>query len=87
MEKYNSKIKNSRKYELIQVSMDRDPSRALSWAKKESFPWHSVPMAKMGAAGMRKYKIRGVPTYILVDKNGKEITRSKSQIDAKLDGR
>ena len=85
MKKYNDKVKPSGDIELIQVSLDRDPNAALSWAKKEKFPWPSIPNSALQATGMNKFKVRAVPTYILVDKDGKEISRNLSAVYAKME--
>ena len=86
MKTYNEKVAKNDDIDLIQVSLDRDANSALKWAKKEKFPWHCIPNKNHKSAKMDKYNVRGVPTYILVDAEGKEITRDRTQVMKKLQG-
>jgi thioredoxin-related protein len=76
VEKYNSEIAALDNLELIHVSVDRNLSQAVAWAKKESLPWPTILPADMNKTMAKDIKVRGVPTYILMDKNGKEIHRA-----------
>ena len=78
MEKYNSKIAKLEKLELVLVSADRDPAKAVAWAKKESFPWPTILMTDIKKTLIKDIKTKFVPTYVLVDKDGKEILRGNS---------
>lgn len=85
MADYNSKIASNDKVELIQVSLE-DESAGAKWAAKEKFPWPVIQQKKMKSAGVgdKNFKVTGVPTYILVDKDGKEVVRGKGQIFEKI---
>ena len=67
------------------MSRDTGPTgdaKALKWAVKEKFPWvtvlASVPEWKKNFSFM-KYKKRGVPQYVLVDKDGNKLAEGLAQ--------
>jgi len=70
VDKYNDKISKMDNVELIQVSRDKNVEKATAWAKKESFPWPTVLMADQKKTFVKDIKINGVPTYVLLDKDG-----------------
>ena len=76
MEKYNNKISKLGNLELVQISVDRDGAKATAWAKKESFPWPTILMADIEKTMVKDIKTNAVPTYVLIDKDGKEIARA-----------
>ncbi len=76
MEKYNSKIAELDNLELVQVSVDKDLAKAVGWAKKESFPWPTILMTDIEKTMVKDIKTNAVPTYVLIDKEGKEISRA-----------
>ena len=77
MATYNSTIANNDKVELIHVSLDEDRASATKWAKSVKFPWPTVLPKKQRSSGLMKYAGRGVPHYVLIDKEGKKITEGK----------
>lgn len=80
MAKYNKVIADNQNVEFIHVSLDRDEDAALEWAKKESFPWLHVLPEKQKRSDLKKFHTSGrVPSYVLVDKDGKLITSGSSQ--------
>lgn len=85
MEKYNASIANNDKIELIQVSLEGEDA-GLKWAMSHTFPWPVIQQKKIDSAkvGKNNYSRRGVPTYILVDREGKEVTRSTTEIWNKI---
>ncbi len=78
MEKYNSKISKLDNLELVLVSGDNDLAKAVAWAKKESFPWPTILMKDIKKTLIKNIKTKFVPTYVLIDKDGKEILRGDS---------
>jgi|TARA_B110000879_G_scaffold27857_1_gene37914 hypothetical protein len=76
VEKYNTEIAKLDKLELVQVSVDRDAKKAVGWAKKESFPWPTILMTDIKKTMVKDIKTNAVPTYVLIDKDGKEIARA-----------
>lgn len=61
------------------MSRDSDDDAAESWAKKNNFPWPTIMMDKQEKSGLEKFKGRGVPHYVLIDKEGKELAVGKDQ--------
>ena len=64
---------------MIHVSLDQESDAALTWAKSFKQPWPIMLQEDTDEdALVTPYNVRGVPTYILVDRNGKEIVRGKA---------
>lgn len=64
---------------MVHVSLDRADNDALKWAKSFKQPWPIMaPKCVDRKTLVEPYKIRGVPTYILVDQTGKEVARGKA---------
>jgi hypothetical protein len=76
VKKYNDKIADQENLELVQISVDKDLTKAVEWAKKESFPWPTILMTDIQKTMVKDIKTNAVPTYVLIDKEGKEITRA-----------
>lgn len=62
--------------ELIQASQDDDVAAAAGWAKKEAFPWPTVLLADIPKTLLKDIKIAGVPTYALLDREGKILAQA-----------
>ena len=77
MESYNTLIKPKKNVELIFISCDRSEDAALKWAIKENFPWPTVLPDKLRRSGLEKYAQRGIPSYTLIDKEGKILAQGK----------
>lgn len=75
MESYNNDISKIDNLELVQISVDRNLKQAVDWAKKEKFTWPTVLIENRAAGFLSGIKTNAVPTYVLVDKEGKEIMR------------
>ncbi len=64
---------------MVHISLDRTSDAALNWAKSFKQPWPIMLPDKTDKAKLiNPYNINVVPTYILVDRNGKEIVRGKA---------
>lgn len=64
--------------ELVQASVDKDLDKAAEWAKKESFPWPTVLQPDIEKTLLKDIEVAGVPTYVLLDKDGNELARAHS---------
>ena len=88
METYNKEIASNPNAELIHLSLDRDEDAAEEWAAKESMPWPSLMQEDIDDDTLITPFFPdgrlGVPTYILVDRTGKEIARGKAAAMAKI---
>jgi len=74
---YQEIIAPKKNVELIFMSCDRSEDAALKWAVKESFPWPTVLADKRKRSGLSEYAQRGIPSYTLIDKEGKIIAQGK----------
>ena len=81
---YNEKIAPNPKVELIHVSADSDKKSAEEWAKKEKFPWPTVLPEDAKRSGLDKFAGGGVPHYVLIDKEGKQLAEGQGQVLAKV---
>lgn len=84
MEKYNADIATNDNVEFIHFSLDRSDKAALTWAKKEKFPWAHILPAKHKASGLEKYAKNYVPYYMLIDKEGKILAEGSQAVFAKV---
>lgn len=85
MKSYNKDIASNDKVEMIHISRDTNEKEALKWAKKEKFPWPTISMKNSSREKfLMSYYGGGVPTYVLVDRDGKKLASGKAAIWAKL---
>lgn len=88
MEKYNKKIATNDDIEMVMVSLDSTEDKALAWAKKESFPWTIVNGEKFLALektlDFQSFEVKAVPTYLLVDENGKLLATEAQEVFKKV---
>ena len=87
MEKHNSYVATNDKVEMVHVSLERGANgadKALNWANKEGFPWLTVMPGKMGETIFKDIKVQFVPTYVLVDKDDKELLRGEKEVFEKI---
>ena len=83
-EQYKSEILTNPNVEMIHISLDRSDKAALSWAKSFNQPWPiMLPQGMDRKKLVDPYGVRGAPTYILVDLEGKELARGKGPVFAK----
>lgn len=80
MERYNEEIAENKRISFILVSGDSTEEGAKDWAEKEKFPWPTVLKDDQEKAGVLSsdYGVKVVPTYLLVDRDGKEVGRGKT---------
>lgn len=82
MGKYNDKIAENDKVEMIHISRDRDENAAEAWAAKEKFPWRTVLPDDAQRTGLNDYRTANyVPFYVLVDKDGKPLGTGPGVLD------
>ena len=66
---------------MVHISLDRSKKDALNWAKSFNAPWPTMlPEDTNQKALVDPYNVRAVPSYILVDSEGKEIARGKAAV-------
>ena len=75
METYKSEIATNPKVELIHISRDQNEDAAEEWARELGFPWPTILPDDMQRTGLDKYYGGGVPTYVMVDKDGNEVAK------------
>lgn len=58
------------------LSLDRTKEAALDWAKKENFPWPTTMNDDSRKISAMKH-VQGVPTYVLLNKEGELLAKGK----------
>ena len=84
MEKHNKLIAKNPKVAMIHVSYDSDVAAATDWAKKEKFPWLTLFEDEHEASGLAELGGEFVPDYVLIDKDGKIVTKGKTEVFEKI---
>lgn len=84
MESYNESIANNPKTELIHLSQDGTSDAAAAWAKKANMPWPTLMKDDIDTDFLEPYGITSLPTYILVDRDGKAVATGKHAAFAKI---
>ena len=81
---YKRIIKKSN-FELILVSSDRTSEAMMNYMKKYSMPWLAVPFNDSQRSELkREFNIRGIPTLIVLDSNGRIIsTQARREVDSR----
>ena len=79
VEAYKRDVATNPKVELIHLSLDLDEQKALSWARKERFPWPTLLKNDTGKELLSHHR-GGVPAYVLVDRSGNLLASGKREI-------
>jgi len=71
---YNTMKENGKKFEIVFASSDRDEAAFDEYFAE--MPWISLPYANRDAkeALSKKFKVQGIPTLVIIDKEGTTIT-------------
>lgn len=85
MESYKKHLADSTKILMVHLSYDEEPAEALAWARKENFPWLTVPNDKAEAAGLEQYSEGFVPEYVLLNPAGEVLVRGKDEVFKKIE--
>ena len=73
--KFYKRVSKKSNFELILVSSDRTSEAMMNYMKKYSMPWLAVPFNDSQRSELkREFNIRGIPTLIVLDSNGKIIS-------------
>ncbi|MBP5673435.1 MAG: redoxin family protein [Victivallales bacterium] len=64
-------------FEIVFISFDKDEDAMKGYMKDTKMGWLAVPFtAAQRKAVANEYGVNGIPTLVILDKNGKTITRS-----------
>lgn len=77
MESYNKVVKENPDVEVIMCNLDQNLEAAQKWAAANNMPW-PVLLRKDLTEMAKKVSPRGIPTMILMDKDGKVIQSSQN---------
>ena len=69
--------KNSKDFEVVFVSSDRSQKDQLEYMKKYNMNWYTIAHGSEAANALKKkYEVRGIPSLVIVDADGKTITKN-----------
>ena len=74
---YNELVSAGKPFDLVFVSSDQSEEKMFGYMTEVKMPWKALPFSsdKKGVLG-NKYGIRGIPTLVIIDKDGKTITKN-----------
>lgn len=84
MKYYKKSIADNKDVEFVHISQDASRGDAQNWAKSVGFPWLTVLSSKARSTGLMSYFSGGVPSYVLIDKDGKALAKGKQASVAKI---
>ena len=88
MKTYKKEIAGKPKVELIHLSFDQATKPATAWAVKEGMRWPTIMKkdtdSKILITPYFPEGKMGIPSYILVDRSGKEVARGRAAALAKI---
>jgi len=78
VETYNELTAAGKSFDLVFVSSDRSKEEMANYMTETKMPWKGLPYDKRDKKKLlgQKFEIQGIPTLIIVDKDGKVITAS-----------
>ena len=66
---------NQENFEVVFISGDRSPKDQMKYMKTTNMKWYTLPLrSKEANALSRKYNVRGIPSLVIVDPDGKTLT-------------
>ncbi len=69
--------KNAKEFEVVFVSSDRSQEDQLKYMEKYGMKWYALPHGSDEANELKKkYEVRGIPSLVIVDAEGKTITKN-----------
>lgn len=69
--------KNAKDFEVVFVSSDRSLEDQLKYMEKYGMKWYALPHGSDEANELKKkYEVRGIPSLVIVDAEGKTITKN-----------
>ncbi len=75
---YNELTAAGKSFDLVFVSSDRSKEEMANYMTETKMPWKGLPFDKRDKKKLlgQKYGVQGIPTLVIVDKDGKTITTS-----------
>ena len=83
--KFYKRVSKKSNFELILVSSDKTSEAMMNYMKKYSMPWLAVPFNDSQRSELKQeFNIRGIPTLIVLDSNGKIIsTQARYEVNSR----
>lgn len=83
---YNKLQKEGKSFDVVFVSSDQTAKAMAGYMKDMSMPWKALPFSSGQKQVLaQKYGVRGIPTLVIVDKDGKTIT-TQGRVDVATKG-
>lgn len=69
--------KNKKSFEVVFVSSDRSSKAQMDYMKEAGMKWYTLPHRSESANALaKKFAVRGIPSLVIVSKDGKTITKN-----------
>ena len=83
--RFYKRVSKKSNFELILVGCDRTSEAMMNYMKRYSMPWLAVPFDDSQSSELkREFNIRGIPTLIVLDSNGRIIsTQARREVDSR----
>jgi len=69
-----------RAFDVVGVNLDKDPDAAAKFLEENDLPWTHLT-GESAIAAARRYEVRGIPLFVLVDRDGKAVAVSHQTSD------
>lgn len=77
LETYNELKKDGKAFEIVLVSHDQSEKKMFSYMREYEMPWSAVRFDdKARKALQAKYKIKGIPSLVILDETGKTLSEN-----------
>ncbi len=75
---YNEIVAAGKPFELVFVSSDQSKEKMFGYMTEVKMPWKALPYARRDIKDTlsKKYGVRGIPTLVIVDKDGNTISKN-----------
>ena len=75
--KFYKKVSKKHNFEIVFVSSDRNSKAMQKYMKEAGMPWLAIPHgAPQIKALQQEFKVSGIPTLIVLDRNGRVVSKS-----------
>jgi len=77
VETYNKIVAAGKPFEIVFVSSDQSEDKMFNYMTETKMPWKALPFGSSKKYFLDgKYGVRGIPTLVIVDKDGKTISKT-----------
>ena len=83
---FNTWQKEGKSIDIVFVSSDQNANAMANYMEEMKMPWKGLPFSSSKKQALaQKYSVRGIPTLVIIDKDGKIITK-QGRVDVAAKG-